>query len=76
MPLLITFSTENLKQLIVSSKECGITFYYALSPGLDILFSNSRDVQLLKKKMDQVIINIVVFSFTLLTNVELLVQST
>lgn len=47
---------ENLRQLIASSKECGITFYYALSPGLDILFSNSRDVQLLKKKMDQVVI--------------------
>ena len=50
----ICISTENLKQLIASSKECGITFYYALSPGLDILFSNSRDIQLLKKKMDQV----------------------
>lgn len=64
MPSQIMLSTENLKQLIASSKECGITFYYALSPGLDILFSNSRDVQLLKKKMDQVVI--VVFLFTLL----------
>lgn len=48
--------TENLKQLIVSAKECGITLYYALSPGLDILFSSSREIQLLKKKMDQVIV--------------------
>ena len=60
--LLITSSTENLKQLITSSKECGITFYYALSPGLDILFSNTRDVQLLKKKMDQVVIVVLIHS--------------
>ena len=47
-------STENLKQLIESAKENGITFYYALSPGLDIAFSSSRDIQFLKKKMNQV----------------------
>lgn len=29
-------------------------FYYALSPGLDILFSSTKDIQLLKRKMDQV----------------------
>ena len=46
--------SENLKQLIASSKECGITFYYALSPGLDISFSSSRDIHLLQRKMDQV----------------------
>ncbi|XP_068710020.1 protein O-GlcNAcase-like [Montipora foliosa] len=46
--------TENLKQLITSSKECGVTFYYALSPGLDILFSSTRDIQQLKRKMGQV----------------------
>ncbi|XP_015748080.1 PREDICTED: protein O-GlcNAcase-like isoform X3 [Acropora digitifera] len=46
--------TENLKQLIASSKEYGIKFYYALSPGLDILFSSTRDIQQLKRKMSQV----------------------
>ena len=46
--------SENLKQLITSSKECGITFYYALSPGLDISFSSSRDIHMLQRKMDQV----------------------
>lgn len=47
---------ENLKQLIASSKEYGIKFYYALSPGLDILFSSTRDIQQLKRKMSQVLV--------------------
>ena len=50
----ICLFSENLKQLIASSKECGITFYYALSPGLDISFSSSIDIHLLQRKMDQV----------------------
>lgn len=57
---------ENLKQLIASSKEYGITFYYALSPGLDILFSSTRDIQQLKRKMAQVF----VFSLLSSKNVE------
>ena len=52
--LFICLYSENLKQLIASSKECGITFYYALSPGLDISFSSSIDIHLLQRKMDQV----------------------
>ena len=52
--LFVCLFSENLKQLIASSKECGITFYYALSPGLDISFSSSRDIHLLQRKMDQV----------------------
>ena len=57
---------ENLKQLIASSKEYGIKFYYALSPGLDILFSSTRDIQQLKRKMSQVL----VFSLLNSKNVE------
>ncbi|XP_031556078.1 protein O-GlcNAcase-like isoform X2 [Actinia tenebrosa] len=44
---------ENLTQLIKCAKEYGITFYYALSPGLDMVFSESKDFLLLKKKMEQ-----------------------
>ncbi|XP_032220534.1 protein O-GlcNAcase [Nematostella vectensis] len=45
--------SENLRMLISCAKENGVAFYYALSPGLDIIFSSAKDVQLLKKKMEQ-----------------------
>lgn len=45
---------DNLKQLINCAKEHGIIFYYALSPGLDMVFSNPKEIALLKKKMEQV----------------------
>lgn len=45
---------ENLKQLIKAAKEHGITFYYAISPGLDMVFSNPKEVYSLKKKFEQV----------------------
>lgn len=40
--------------LITSSKECNITFIYALSPGLDITYSSSKEMVILKRKLDQV----------------------
>lgn len=40
--------------LISSAKEHGIEFIYALSPGLDITFSNQKEVSTLKRKLDQV----------------------
>lgn len=45
---------EQLMTLISSSKEHGIEFIYAISPGLDITFSNQKEVATLKRKLDQV----------------------
>ncbi|XP_005109147.1 protein O-GlcNAcase [Aplysia californica] len=45
---------ENLSFLITASKEKGVTFVYAISPGLDISFSSTKDVQALKRKLEQV----------------------
>lgn len=40
--------------LIGAAKEHGIEFIYAISPGLDITFSNQKEVSTLKRKLDQV----------------------
>ncbi|KAK3590145.1 hypothetical protein CHS0354_041199 [Potamilus streckersoni] len=45
---------ENLTSLIEVAKENNITFVYAISPGLDISFSSAKDVQFLKRKLEQV----------------------
>ncbi|XP_029047484.2 protein O-GlcNAcase isoform X3 [Osmia bicornis bicornis] len=45
---------EHLTGLITAARECGITFYYALSPGLDITYSSSKEVTILKRKLEQV----------------------
>ena len=45
---------EQLSGLITSAKENGITFVYALSPGLDITYSNHKEVTCLKRKLEQV----------------------
>ncbi|XP_014227220.1 protein O-GlcNAcase isoform X1 [Trichogramma pretiosum] len=45
---------EHLTGLIVAAKESGIAFYYALSPGLDITYSNVKEVATLKRKLEQV----------------------
>lgn len=45
---------EQLTTLISASKEHGIEFIYAISPGLDITFSNQKEVSTLKRKLDQV----------------------
>ncbi|XP_053984265.1 protein O-GlcNAcase isoform X2 [Hylaeus volcanicus] len=45
---------EHLTGLITAARECGITFYYALSPGLDITYSNAKEVTVLKRKLEQV----------------------
>lgn len=43
-----------LTNLIDSALEKGVTFVYAISPGLDIAFSNTKDVTALKRKLEQV----------------------
>ncbi|KAG5894231.1 hypothetical protein JTB14_002280 [Gonioctena quinquepunctata] len=45
---------EHLTGLIQSAKDQNITFYYALSPGLDITYSSSKEVGALKRKLEQV----------------------
>ena len=43
-----------MKELIDAAKEYDVTFVYAISPGLDILFSDREDISALKKKLQQV----------------------
>ncbi|XP_021351407.1 protein O-GlcNAcase-like isoform X2 [Mizuhopecten yessoensis] len=45
---------ENMTNLIEAATENNVEFIYAISPGLDITFSNSKDVQCLKRKLEQV----------------------
>ncbi|GLG94788.1 Uncharacterized protein GBIM_01914 [Gryllus bimaculatus] len=45
---------EHLTSLISAAREKGITFYYALSPGLDITYSSAKEVAVLKRKLEQV----------------------
>ncbi|XP_077283944.1 O-GlcNAcase isoform X2 [Arctopsyche grandis] len=45
---------EHLTGLINAAKAQGITFYYALSPGLDITYSNQKEITSLKRKLEQV----------------------
>ncbi|XP_075468532.1 protein O-GlcNAcase [Ascaphus truei] len=45
---------DQLMTLISAAQEFGIEFIYAISPGLDITFSNQKEVATLKRKLDQV----------------------
>lgn len=45
---------EHLTGLIQAAKDQNITFYYALSPGLDITYSSSKEITALKRKLEQV----------------------
>ena len=45
---------EHLTGLITAAKESGVEFYYALSPGLDITYSNAKEIAILKRKLEQV----------------------
>lgn len=49
------YPLEQLMTLIGASQEHGIEFIYAISPGLDITFSNQKEVSALKRKLDQVL---------------------
>lgn len=40
--------------LISAAKQHDVEFVYAISPGLDITFSNPKEVAALKRKLDQV----------------------
>ncbi|XP_068995830.1 protein O-GlcNAcase isoform X1 [Embiotoca jacksoni] len=45
---------EQLMALISAAKQHDVDFIYAISPGLDITFSNPKEVAALKRKLDQV----------------------
>lgn len=45
---------DHLTGLITAAHEQNINFYYALSPGLDITYSSSKEIGILKRKLDQV----------------------
>lgn len=45
---------DHLQSLITAASDCNVDFYYAISPGLDITYSNSKEVATLKRKLDQV----------------------
>ncbi|VVD02968.1 unnamed protein product [Leptidea sinapis] len=44
---------EHLTSLISEAKSNGIMFCYALSPGLDITYSNQKEITALKRKLEQ-----------------------
>lgn len=46
---------DHLQSLITASTDRNIDFYYAISPGLDITYSNSKELATLKRKLDQVV---------------------
>lgn len=48
------FFLEQLSGLIACAKANSVTFYYALSPGLDITYSSAKDLTFLKRKLEQV----------------------
>ncbi|KAI5639441.1 beta-N-acetylglucosaminidase domain-containing protein [Phthorimaea operculella] len=45
---------EHLTSLISAARDQGIQFCYALSPGLDITYSNQKEITTLKRKLEQV----------------------
>ena len=45
---------DQLSQLIKEADNRGILFIYAIAPGLDVTFSSSEEVTLLKRKLKQV----------------------
>ncbi|KAM9314699.1 protein O-GlcNAcase isoform 2-T2 [Pholidichthys leucotaenia] len=45
---------EQLIALISAAKQHNVEFIYAISPGLDITYSNPKEVAALKRKLDQV----------------------
>ncbi|VDQ17309.1 unnamed protein product [Trichobilharzia regenti] len=45
---------QQLQYLITESTDAGVLFIFAISPGLDVTFSSAKEVDILKKKVDQV----------------------
>ena len=45
---------DHLGMLIKETKDRGIEFVYAIAPGLDITFSDDKEIMSLKRKLEQV----------------------
>lgn len=45
---------QQLQSLITESADAGVLFIFALSPGLDVTFSSAKEIEILKKKVNQV----------------------
>jgi len=45
---------DHLSSLISAAKDNSMRFIYAISPGLDITYSSTKDVGSLKRKLEQV----------------------
>ena len=60
---------DELKQLIAAADDCNVSFVYALSPGLDVVYTSTGDVAALKAKLDQVhmLLNVKTNSFLLIS---------
>lgn len=46
---------RQLRALVDGSRENGVTFYYGISPGLDMAYSSDDDMRRLKAKLDQLV---------------------
>lgn len=49
------FEANELRLMILEAKAHGIDFCYSLSPGLDIVYSDTQELNLLLKKYDQIL---------------------
>lgn len=52
--LITIFFIDQLSLLIRETRIRGVEFIYAIAPGLDIVFSDTKEVDALKKKLEQV----------------------
>lgn len=52
--IIFIFILDLLESLINSAKESNVSFVYALSPGIDIVYSNPKEVKTLQEKFEQV----------------------
>ena len=52
-------------------RECDIDFYYAISPGLDITYSNAKEIACLKRKLDQVGIVTSIYKLLFMSDIKL-----
>ena len=50
----VVFVVEGLRSLIQAATDNNVDFVYAISPGLDVIYSDKEDTAALKEKLDQV----------------------
>lgn len=52
--LVLLLFSEHLTGLIESAESNNVSFVYAISPGIDMTYSGTKEVSLLKRKLEQV----------------------